>query len=197
MQRTDCEFDQAYLDRLANGDPETQRHFTRYFSELLSVKLRTRVRSRQLAEDVRQETFLRVLDTIRRKGGIDRPERLGAFVHSVCNNVLFESFRAEGRTAPLPEEGFDPVDPSDDLEAEFVKDDRRQRVRKLLAELAEKDREVLRLVFMEERDKDEICRIMNVDRGYLRVLVHRATNRLRESYKRATSAVLAFFALSL
>jgi RNA polymerase sigma-70 factor (ECF subfamily) len=192
MQLKDGEFDQAYLDRLANGDPETQRHFTRYFSELLAVKLRTRVRSRQLAEDVRQETFLRVLDTLRRKGGIERPERLGAFVHSVCNNVLFESFRAEGRTSPMPEEGFDPIDPADDLETEFVREDRRQRVRKLLGDLNAKDREVLRLVFMEERDKDEICRLMNVDRGYLRVLVHRATNRLRDSYKRATSAVSAF-----
>jgi RNA polymerase sigma-70 factor, ECF subfamily len=192
-QQNDCEFDKSYLDRLANGDPETERHFTKYFGELLAVKLRARVRSRQLAEDVRQETFLRVLDTLRRKGGLERPERLGAFVHSVCNNVLFESFRQEGRTSPLPEEGFDPADPSDNIESDFVNEDRKQKVRKLLSELNDKDREVLRLVFIDECDKDEICRRMNVDRGYLRVLVHRATNRLRENYRRATSAALGFF----
>jgi RNA polymerase sigma-70 factor, ECF subfamily len=193
IQHNDSEFDQAYLDRLANGDPETERHFTKYFGELLAVKLRARVRSRQLAEDVRQETFLRVLDTLRRKGGLERPERLGAFVHSVCNNVLFESFRQEGRTTAMPEEGFDPVDPANDIESEFVNEDRKQKVRKLLSELNDKDREVLRLVFIDECDKDEICRRMNVDRGYLRVLVHRATNRLRENYRRATSAALGFF----
>jgi RNA polymerase sigma-70 factor (ECF subfamily) len=192
--QTECEFDQHYLDRLAKGDPETERHFTKYFGELLAVKLRARVRSRQLAEDVRQETFLRVLDTLRRKGGIERPERLGAFVHSVCNNVLFEMFRAEGRTAPMPEEGFDPPDPGDDIESEFVNEDRKRKVRKLLAEMGEKDREVLRLVFIDECDKDEICRRMNVDRGYLRVLVHRATNRLRENYRRATAALGIFLA---
>jgi RNA polymerase sigma-70 factor, ECF subfamily len=191
--QNDCEFDQAYLDRLAKGDPATERHFTKYFGELLAVKLRARVRSRQLAEDVRQETFLRVLDTLRRKGGIERPERLGAFVHSVCNNVLFEFFRQEGRTAPMPEEGFDPADPADGIEIDFVNEDRKQRVRKLLSELNDKDREVLRLVFIEECDKDEICRRMKIDRGYLRVLVHRATNRLRENFRRATSAALGFF----
>ena len=30
-------FDQEYVQRLREGDPETQRHFTRYFGELLKV----------------------------------------------------------------------------------------------------------------------------------------------------------------
>ena len=89
--------------------------------------------------------------------------------------------------------GLPATPPADDIESEFVNEDRRKKVRKLLAEMNDKDREVLRLVFIEECDKDEICRRMNVDRGYLRVLVHRATNRLRENYRRATSAALGFF----
>jgi RNA polymerase sigma-70 factor (ECF subfamily) len=40
----------------------------------------------------------------------------------------------------------------------------------------------LRWLFFEERDKDEICRELNVDRGYLRVLLHRAKVRFRERF---------------
>jgi RNA polymerase sigma-70 factor (ECF subfamily) len=77
------EFDRAYVDRLAAGDPETERHFTQYFGELLSIKLRSRLRSPALIEDAKQETFLRVLNTLRQMGGIQSPGGFGAFVNTV------------------------------------------------------------------------------------------------------------------
>ena len=74
-------FDAAYLERLAAGDPATERHFSEYFSELILIKLRARQYTRNVIEDIRQETFLRVLQALRRKG-IREPERIGAFVNS-------------------------------------------------------------------------------------------------------------------
>ena len=41
---------------------------------------------------------------------------------------------------------------------------------------------MLRWLFFDERDKDGICRELNVDRNYLRVLVHRAKMRFRERF---------------
>ena len=40
-------------------------------------------------------------------------------------------------------------------------------------------------VFLEERDKDEICRSFSVERNYLRVLVHRAKEKFRGEYRHA------------
>jgi len=171
-------FDQEYIDKLRDGDLDTQRHFTRYFGDLLDIKLRNRLRSPQLMEEVRQETFLRVLLYLRRTE-LEHPERLGAFVNSVCNNVLFEVFRSESRLKPMPEHMTDPVDESASAEHSLVTEQRGAEVRKILATMPEKDRELLRQIFFEERDKDEICRSFQVDRGYLRVLLHRAKNRFR------------------
>src|SRR4051794_8984569 len=67
-------FDADYLDRLANGDAAIERHFSLYFGDLLSLKLRVRIRSAQLVEDIRQETLLRVLQIVRTRG-VDHPER--------------------------------------------------------------------------------------------------------------------------
>src|SRR5205823_7621609 len=58
-------FDADYLDRLASGDSAIERHFSLYFGDLLSLKLRVRIRSAQLIEDIRQETLLRVLQIVR------------------------------------------------------------------------------------------------------------------------------------
>jgi len=182
LQLTRYEFDRAYLDRLVSGDPETERHFARYFGDLLNLKLRSRLRSPALVEDARQETFRRVLITLKEKGGLASAESLGAFVNSVCNNVLFELYRSGNRAQQLPED-HDPVDeqrPS--AESGLMASEDRTRVQQALAGLPDKEKEILTWLFFDERDKDDICRELNVDRNYLRVLVHRAKARFRERF---------------
>src|SRR5690349_19750898 len=88
-----AEFGQRYLVDLKGRDPDTEAHFAAYFSGFLEGKLRRRVRSREMAEDIRQETLARVLEAVYTKDDLRHPERFGAFVNSVCNNVLHEHWR--------------------------------------------------------------------------------------------------------
>lgn len=180
-------FNQEYLQRLRDGDPETQRHFTRYFGELLNIKLRNRVRSPHLIEEVRQETFLRVLLIVRRDG-IAHPDRLGAFVNSVCNNVVLEVFRNETRSLPMPESVPEVMDEAPNPESAASSKEQKSQVRGILETLPPKDRDLLRQIFLEERDKDEVCKTFQVDREYLRVLLHRAKARFRAALEQAAGA---------
>jgi len=62
---------------------------------------------------------------------------------------------------------------------------RTRKVREILEQLSERDRRLLHEVFLEERDKDEVCRDFGVERDYLRVLlVPRKKSRLRKRYGR-------------
>lgn len=178
-------FDQEYVSRLTRGDTETERHFASYFGDLLLIKLRARIRSPQLVEDARQETFLRVLNVLRKKGGIEHPERLGAFVNSVCENVLCEFFRSDSRYQQLPENAAEPVDEGAHADSGFVTTERKAVVRQVLEKLADTDREILRMLFLEEKDKDEVCRHFRIDRDYLRVRVHRALARCRTAIQKS------------
>jgi len=176
-------FDALYLERLSNSDSETERDFAAYFGDLLTIKLRSRLRSAQAIDDVKQETFLRVFKALRQKNSIVNPQALGSFVNSVCNNVLFELYRAESRMAAPLEDG--PAE-GKDAEAELVDEEGRRHVRRVLADMPEKDRQILRWLFFDERDKNAICRHLSVDREYLRVLVHRAKLRFRADYLKHT-----------
>jgi RNA polymerase sigma-70 factor, ECF subfamily len=60
-----------------------------------------------------------------------------------------------------------------------VSRERKDLVRSILEELPEKDRRILRAVFLEDVDKAEVCKRFDVNRDYLRVLVHRAKIRFR------------------
>ena len=178
-RKLDCyTFDGEYVCRLRDGDPATQRHFIAYFGELLSIKLRTRLRSHYLVEDVRQETFLRVFSAIRRNA-IKQPERLGAFVNSICNHVLLEVYRAEMHNPNLGDSAPELADTSPGAETRFAIRQKKLLVEHILEELPVRDREVIRQVFLEERRNDEVCDALQVSRGYLRVLLHRAKQRFR------------------
>ncbi|MBV9762276.1 MAG: sigma-70 family RNA polymerase sigma factor [Acidobacteriaceae bacterium] len=181
-------FDREYVERLSRGDGEIERHFTSYFGDLLWIKLRARLRSSQLAEDVRQETFLRVLTRLRTKGPIEYPERLGAFVNSVCENILSESFRAEARYRQVPENAPENADSAADPEQQFVTEERKAQIRSSLGMLSDADRKILRRVFLEERDKDAVARELGVNRDYLRVRIHRALTRLRTALRKPGEA---------
>jgi RNA polymerase sigma-70 factor (ECF subfamily) len=185
--------DQDYVDRLIAGDAEVQEHFTEYFGGLLMVKLRHRVRSPQLRDDIIQETFLRLFAFLRKGKGLEHPERLGAFVMTTCMNVAMEHFRAEGRHDGLPDHLSDPADGSIDAESILVNEQRNQQVSRILETLPVKDRILLRQIFFEERDKDEICREMKVGRDYFRVLLFRAKSRFKDGLAKSATAFALFF----
>lgn len=173
-------FDSEYVRRLVEGDVSIEAHFTAYFGQLLTIKLRARIRSIELLEDIRQETFLRVLRVLRRDG-IEHPERIGALVNSVCNNVMFEQIRASSRETGLNEEGHEVPDYRPDAESGLVTEERKRRVREALAEMSGKERDLLRAIFYDEIDKDEVCARYNVTRDHLRVLLFRAKTRLQRN----------------
>lgn len=176
------EFDADYVARLVGEDPETERHFTRYFGDLLTLKLRSKLRSPAQVEDAKQETFVRVLTTLKRKRGLATPESLGAFVNAVANNVVFELYRSGAKSTALPEDHDEADDRIESAETSLMAAEERVRVREALNDLPQKEKQLLRWVFFEGRDKDEVCRELNIDRNYLRVLLHRAKNRFRDQY---------------
>jgi RNA polymerase sigma-70 factor (ECF subfamily) len=179
-----AEFDAGYVSRLKSGDSETQRHFTAYFSNVIWLKLRGRVRARHLIDEIRQETFARVLNFLQSGKTIQYPERFGSFVLAVCNNVMLEVLRLESQQPHASGQGEEPRDERVKFEADIVTEELKRMVREVLAELSEKDRAVLRKVFLEEEDRAAIARHFNVDTDYLRVLLHRAKARFREVVKK-------------
>ena len=151
-------FDKAYVERLRNGDPATEHHFFVYFERLLQIKLRARTLASDTVEDLKQETFIRVIAAVRKEGGVRRPERFGAFVNSVCNNVLLEYYRSLGKNQQMDDTHEEIPDRVLDLEGMMVSKQCSERVRKILSGLPARDRALLRAVFLEEKEKDTICR---------------------------------------
>ena len=168
------------MRRLAEGNAETEQHFVGYFSTLLLIKLRQRLRSCEQMEDLQQEVFLRVFRSLRQGTGLRRPECLGAYVYSVCNNVVLEYLREQSKSEDWDERIEEQRDPAAGVERKLVNEEHSRQIRSLMNGMTPKDRFLIRAIFLDERDKDEVCREQGVRREYMRVLLYRAKKRFRQ-----------------
>ena len=179
-----CEFNAAYISALRAHDPTIESHFVEYFSSLLKYKLRGHRSSLVQSADVRQETLARVLAAVREGCKIQRPERLGAFVSGVCNNVLFELWRSRRRYQPLEngetERPDDAMLPHDML----VRGETARQTRLALSRLSGRKKRVLEAIFMEEMDRDQVCQELGVSGANLRLLLHRAKKQFLGEYNK-------------
>ena len=174
------EFNATYVDSLRQGDHSAEEHFVSHFSPMLLRKLRKHLRSRELAQDLRQETFLRVLTILRANHSIREPERFEYFVLGVCNNVLHETYRQQKNVVSLDL----------DLEIEIASNDRSpdtcamaaetaEHIQRMLSTMPPRVRAILEAAFLKEQDRDEICLKFGVNRSHLRLLICRAKKTLR------------------
>jgi len=178
-------FDAQYLQRLRSGDPWTEQHFVEYFSALIELKLRRRLRSPSAKEDVRQETFARTWAALRSERGIRQSERLGSFVNSVCNNVLLEHYRQSSKTtSPYDDVVMNVADPATSDADAISNREMQEKVRDILNSLSGKDHFLLERVFLNESDKDEVCQHVGVSREYLRVLLCRSKKSFKKVFLR-------------
>jgi len=166
-------FDADYLRRLQARDAATETHFASYFGKRLQVKLRSRGFATATAEDISQDTFLRVLTNVR-NGAVVHPERFGAYVSSVCDNVIREQYRDHKRNQHLDVEAIDPPDVKTNLETMLLRKEKRKIVSDILDEMPVKKRNILRAVLFDQLDREELCTRFNVKGDYLRVLLFRA-----------------------
>jgi RNA polymerase sigma-70 factor (ECF subfamily) len=175
-------FDDEFVRRLCTGDREAELFFFRYFWELLFSKLRRRVSALDAIEDMIQDTFVRVLRALCPAGLRDN-RTLGSYVNSTAGHVLQERYRKTGkREAPL-EDYPNLADRHESAEKRLMRIQDKLRVHRALDALdPPRDAEILRAIFIDERDKDEVCREFGIDRNYLRVVLFRAKENFRSAY---------------
>jgi RNA polymerase sigma-70 factor (ECF subfamily) len=129
-------------------------------------------------DDLVQESLARFIRAEQRQQ-IRNTEEFGAFLNGVCRNVILE-YRRRARREPaldqdiaLPETGVRP-------DAEIY--EMRQAIDHGLAELAERDRAILRALYLDGKEKDAICREWNMSDAQFRVVLFRAKERFRRVY---------------
>lgn len=170
-------------ENLSSENAAAERSLTEPDIEHLRLKLRYKVlyhlgHGCADVDDLVQETLARFLRAEQRRL-IRNTGEFGPFLNGVCRNVILEYRRRVRREPnidpelPIPDAGVRP-------EAEIL--ELRDAIDHGLEDLGERDREILSSLYLEGREKDEICRQWGMTDAQFRVVLFRAKERFRRAW---------------
>jgi RNA polymerase sigma-70 factor (ECF subfamily) len=166
--------------RGGSAEEVTAELHERYWKRLCIFAAR-RLRDRSAAEDVAQETLRRVIEALR-ENKVEKLEALPAFVFQTARNICMHHGRSARRQegALVRFAGGATSTADDDPLVNLVDEARAEAVRRAMEQLDDDDRELLRMLYVDDLKTSEIAARLGIDAGTLRVRKHRALKRLAE-----------------
>lgn len=131
-------------------------------------------RSRELAEDLLQETFLKALLSLP-----DNHANMRAWLYMVARNLYFNYAKTEKQKVPLEELGQMADASNPELADQMIRDERRRLLYQALQQLSVEKREVLILQYFGGLSQKEIAAVMHKTPENVRVLAFRGKRELR------------------
>ena len=163
--------DQKLVSLYINGKESAletliERHKRRVFNYIMNI-----AQDRDLANDIFQDTFFKVVNTLR-KGHYNEEGKFVPWVERIAHNLLIDYFRKDNRMPTVSggrnEDGeeydvFDMIsDEHPNIEQETIKLQITKDIRKLVAMLPEEQREVLMMRHYYDMSFKEIADMTNV-----------------------------------
>jgi len=133
-------------------------------------------------DDIVQEAMARFL-VASQKDKVKNPDAAGAFLLGICRNVISEYRRRFRREDPMPE--VIPEPPGKSLpETDLF--EYRQAIAEAMRQLPERDRDILRAFYLEEKTKEDILAQTGLTDQNFRVVLFRAKEKFRRLYLELT-----------
>ena len=175
--------------RLKRRDPDAMASlYDRYGRLIYSLILRI-VRNESVAEDLVQETFLRVWNRVH---GFDQERgALGAWMLAVARNRALDYLRSvEGRESesPLDMERLENPALYSNLKSDILNIDRVKRLKEAFQKLTPNQRTVIELAYYEGLSQTEMAQRLNQPLGTVKTWVRTALKALREELGEAVVA---------
>ncbi|WP_019637598.1 RNA polymerase sigma factor [Paenibacillus fonticola] len=183
--------DQQLTERMALGDQEAfELLVTRYHGPLLNY-VTQQLKDRGKAEDIVQETFIRLIRHLRQHGGM---EQLRAWLYKVALNLCRDywrsaSFRSEHTAA---EEMPDDADPAPGAEEMLERQETARQIAATLEYLPEIQQEVVRMRFFHDLKLQEIAELQEIPLSSVKSHLYGALRKLKRVLAKGTDLDLPY-----
>ena len=161
----------------------------RYERPVLSLVFRM-VHDRTIAEDLAQDTFIKVLNNLDRY----RPEfKFSSWLFKIANNVAIDHLRKRqlntvsidgsphaGTPAEVAATSIELADPSESALEEMEAKELGSSIERAIAKLRPEYRSCILLRHVEGRSYEEIAATLDLPLGTVKTFIHRARHQLRE-----------------
>lgn len=167
---------------VAGGDAAAESSLYEKYSGRVFYLALSEGHPRDDAEDIRAETFLRVLQSLR-EGRLRKPESLASFIVGIALNVMREHRRRRAGADALTEREEE-IAGGESPEDAFLDKEAARSIAEVAARLKPRERQFLRMYYYEELPKEEIARALGVRQERLRLIKSRALKSFRLIYEK-------------
>ncbi len=175
---------QELVTRIRQGEADAEAALYDKFSARVYFTALSETHSKEDAEDIRAETFLRVIQALR-QGKLRTADSLPSFIVGITLNVIREHIRQKYRADSLEDYEYD-VAGGDSLEQAFLDAETSRALQEVARQLKPREQQFLRMYYYEELTKEEIARKLGINQERVRLIKSRALQSFRELYKKMT-----------
>lgn len=160
---------------VARGDGAAEAELYRRLAPRVRLYGLRHLRDRHAAADLVQQVMMTTLERLR-AGSVREPARIASFVLGMCRMTVLEMRRGAARRADLLERYGDTEEAVEGAEPRVME---QARLAECLERLAERERSVVLLSFYADKSADEAGRELALAPGNVRVIRHRALEKMR------------------
>ncbi len=168
--------------RYLDGDDSGLAEIIDIYNLRLSLYINGIVRNICLAEEIMQETFVKLAV---RKPRFSGKSGFGTWLFAIARNCAIDHLRKSSKYTEMPEtEGFQLSDEAD-IEKNYLKEEQKIELHRAMKKLNPDYFQVIYLMYFEELDTAGIAEVMHKSRRQVGDLVYRAKKALRSELERS------------
>ncbi len=171
----------AVIDRAQQRDPTAISELYASYAGMILRYMHVRVAELELAQDLTQEVFIKIINGINRFEYRDEKAFLG-WMYTIAANVLYSHQRRRRVVSTPFDTREDLVDTSSENDVRMVTD--RIALQQALGQLTRDQQQVLTLRFFADMSNSEIAGVLQRSEGAIKAIQHRALQSLQKILNR-------------
>lgn len=160
---------------------KAKQEFSRIYDKYIEKIYRfifLKVNSKETAEDLTSETFLRAWEIF--KNGNPEIENISAFLYQIARNLVIDFYREKNKTSVFSADlGYPIIDPRQNLEEKIKLNSDLELIRKAISELNEDYQNAIIWYYIDDLSIKEVANLLGKTENATRVLISRAMKALR------------------
>jgi len=170
--------DQIIINQIINGDSKAFAVLVDRYKDLVFTLALRMMKHREEAEEVSQDTFIKVFKSINKFKG---DSKFSTWIYRVAYNTCLDrlkKYKKEERLVPIDEFTAHQVKSLDNALDMMEKQERKQAIQDCLQLLPSDDCALLTLYYFEELSLEEISKVVNLTANNVKVKLFRSRKKL-------------------
>lgn len=170
--------DQIYIDKVLKGDTRAYAFLVDRYKDLVFTLALRMVKNRQEAEEISQDTFIKMYKSLSKFKG---DSKFSTWVYRVAYNASLDHIKKQKRqfrTVTIDEFTEQEIKTLENALSKLEKSERKQAIQDCINKLPGEDAFIVTLYYFEEQSLEEISKIVNLKPNHLKIKLFRSRKKL-------------------